>query len=417
MLQQSQFNIHQGAELSRLPFFVDRQAAHAVGAILQIGVTSDLNSIKDEWRDFEQRADCTPFQTFDWLETWQRCIGAPAGVTPAIVTGRPPAGNLLFILPLAVERKNFIRRLTFLGHTLCDYNAPLLAPEFFDHVSAAEFGALWTSIRLLLQRTAGCQHDIVVLDKMPQRIGRQPNPMGALATMLHPSGAYLTALGEDWEGFYREKRSSATRQRDRTKRKKLGEMGELRFISPNLPEEIQTTLATLFSQKSRSFARMGVSNLFERPGHSEFFLSIASNARGFAHVSRLNVGATCAAANLGLLFRGCYFHVLASYDDGPVSRFGPGAAHLNELMGYAIAQGCKYFDFTVGDEGYKRDWSDTKLELGDHVSGTGFLGRLVAAMLIASLSAKRRIKNSKVMWNAASRVRSMLATIRRIVSP
>ena len=33
------------------------------------------------------------------------------------------------------------------------------------------------------------------------------------------------------------------------------------------------------------------------------------------HVSRLDVGAAPAALNLGLTFRGCYYHVLASYTD------------------------------------------------------------------------------------------------------
>ena len=43
-----------------------------------------------------------------------------------------------------------------------------------------------------------------------------------------------------------------------------------------------------------------------------------------------------AAVNLGLTWRGCYYHLLASYDDGELSRFGPGAAHLHELLHQAI---------------------------------------------------------------------------------
>ncbi len=77
-------------------------------------------------------------------------------------------------------------------------------------------------------------------------------------------------------------------------------------------------------------------------------------------MSRLDVGPTLAAANYGLIFRGRYYHVLASYDDGPVSRFGPGAAHLHDLMRYAIEHGCNEFDFTIGDEPYKHDWCDTE---------------------------------------------------------
>ena len=398
-------------EASVLPFVqLDGDAAHCVAGGALLSVTSDLDLIEEEWRAFEQRADCTPFQTFAWLSTWQRCIGLPAGVMPAIVTGRRLTGELLFLLPLAIEPGKFLNRLTFLGQALCDYNAPLIAPDFQDHVSTADFAAIWTAARKLLQRTAGCRYNLIFLDKMPERIGEQCNPMAALATMLNPNAAYMTALGENWDKFYAEKRSSATRQRDRSKRKKLAATGELVMVSPNTPGEMWGTLGVLFGQKSRWFARRGVPDLFARAGHTEFFLSVAAAAREFVHVSRLDAGATCIAANFGLVFRDCYFHILASYDDGALTRFGPGAAHLHELMRYAIAQGCERYDFTIGDESYKLDWADTKVDLFDHVSGAGWLGRLVALAVTVGVRAKRRIKASPELWRAASRLRALLVS-------
>src|SRR5204863_6108247 len=83
-----------------LPFVrLEPDAAHSETRV-RLAVTSDLDDIANGWRMFEQRADCTPFQTFDWLSTWQRCIGARAGVVPAILTGRRLTGELLFLLPL-----------------------------------------------------------------------------------------------------------------------------------------------------------------------------------------------------------------------------------------------------------------------------------------------------------------------------
>src|SRR5207249_2141561 len=132
---------------------------------------------------------------------------------------------------------------------------------------------------------------LVFLDKMPARVGEQANPMLALTTTLNPSGAYLTGLGQDWESFYAAKRSSTTRGRDRTKRKKLAKSGELRFVTQNDPKYVLRTLNTLFDQKSRSFARMGVPDLFAWPGHAEFFVTVAAKASRLVHVSRLDAGA------------------------------------------------------------------------------------------------------------------------------
>ena len=56
------------------------------------------------------------------------------------------------------------------------------------------------------------------------------------------------------------------------------------------------------------------------------------------HTSRVQFGTICGAANLGVVFRDTYYHMLASYDDGGLSRYGPGALHLRELLTYAIGQ-------------------------------------------------------------------------------
>ena len=164
----------------------------------------------------------------------------------------------------------------------------------------------------------------------------------------------------------------------------------------------------LIEQKSRWFQRMGIPNLFEIPAQKEFFLSLATTARPFVHVSQLSIGPNCAAANLGLLFRGCYYHVLASHDDGPTLRFGAGVAHLHDLMRFAIGRGCKFFDFTIGDEAYKQDWADSQFVLHDYVSGDGLLGRPAAAVIKARLRAKRYIKNSPLIWSAVLKLRFML---------
>ena len=112
-------------------------------------------------------------------------------------------------------------------------------------------------------------------------------------------------------------------------------------------------LTVLIEQKSAFFARRGIPNLFARPGHVEFYREFAgkpAQAEGLAHVSQLLVGAQVVAVNFGLTFGGRYYYVLSSYTDGEMSRLGPGATHLHELMRYAIDKDLTIFDFTIGDE-------------------------------------------------------------------
>jgi CelD/BcsL family acetyltransferase involved in cellulose biosynthesis len=131
------------------------------------------------------------------------------------------------------------------------------------------------------------------------------------------------------------------------------------------------------------------------------------------HLSRLDVGSTWAAVNLGLTFRDCYYHILASYDDGEVSRFGPGAAHLRELLKFAIERGLRRFDFTIGDEPYKRDWCDAEQKLYDHVSAATWRGRPSTLLSIAKRRVKREIKHNASLWAAVVRVRATFGLLRK----
>ena len=100
--------------------------------------------------------------------------------------------------------------------------------------------------------------------------------------------------------------------------------------------------------------------------------------------------------------------MLASYDDGDVARFGPGAAHLRDLIGYAIGRGCRRFDFTIGDERYKLEWSDHTIRLYDYIAPASPRGWLMSALILTRRRLARLIKQNPLLWNAFGRMRAMV---------
>ena len=375
----------------------------------------DLHDIETEWKRFEQHADCAAFQHHIWLAKFQQHVGSRRGTKPAIVCGRDASGSLLIILPLAIEAHGPFRCLTWLGSELCDYNMPILAKEFAQAVPADRFAAIWSDTLLLLRNDPGFRFDWIDLQKMPDAVGDQKNPFTGLDVAAHPSGAYVATLGRSWEAFYAEKRSASTRKRERRQFKHLAEHGKVQFVDVEDRVDVERTVATLIRQKSQSFVRMGVDDLMARPGYQAFYRDVATDAqaRGVIHVSRLDVGTRAVATGLGLRFRGSYYLILSSYEDGALTRFGPGRAHLNELIRSTIDRGFRYFDFTVGDEPYKRDWSDIELKLYDYLAPATMRGRLIVATMVAFRRTKRFIKQTPVLWRVFSKARSILASLRR----
>jgi CelD/BcsL family acetyltransferase involved in cellulose biosynthesis len=220
-------------------------------------------------------------------------------------------------------------------------------------------------------------------------------------------------LGDNWEEFYNAKRSSATRRHDRAKRRHMSQFGDVCFATATDAEDARQTLETLMDQKSRSLARKGIADIFAPPGHREFFLDLVSNpkARHLVHVSRVQIGTACAATNLGIIFGDCYYHVLASFVDTEVARYGPGALHLRELMAHAIRIGLKRFDFTIGDEPYKLEWSDTDLKLYDYAAAVTWRGLPARWSSTIRRRIKRLIKQTPSLWGLASQARSAIGSL------
>ena len=380
-------------------------------AVIRLDIVEDLAALEAEWRVFETVADCTVFQTWAWLAKWQRHIGATEGTRPVVVTGRDAASALLFILPLAIERRGLVRRLTWLGGALCDYNGPMLGPDFTARVGG-EFPTLWRRVLRAITERRDLRFDLIDLAKMTETVGAQRNPFFSLPVIANPSGAYVATLGQDWETFYAARRSGPTRKKERKQLKQLGEHGAIRFASAGGTPDADRILSVLMEQKSRSFARLGVANHLARDGHVAFYRDLVNDPEArFVHLSHLDVGDSVAASSIGLRFRDSYYLILSSYNDGPISRFGPGRADLHELIRFAIAEGFKRFDFTIGDEPYKRDWADIVVRPHDHLAGRTLLGHAVVGGTLAFREIKRTIKQTPVLWRAFSRLRSLKSAL------
>lgn len=392
----------------------------AAPAPLDVSIHHDFAAVEKLWRRFERVADCTPYQTFDWLATWQRHVGASEGARPAIAVALFAGGEPAFLLPLGVEASGATRRLCWLGQELNDYNAPLLAKDFAERVTPERFIAAWREVRARIQVEPALHHDWIELEKMPSDVGGQANPFCHLGVVANPSGAHSTALAGDWKQFYGDKRSSATRRRDRSKRKRLSEFGAVSFATQSDAGDVARTLQTLMQQKDRLLAHRGIADMFARPGWREFFLDAAVNpaTRHMVHVSRVQIGEVCAAANFGLVFGGTYYHMLASYDDGAFAHYGPGALHLRELLAYAIGRGLQRFDFTIGDEPYKREWSDRTTMLWDYRAVASWRGPPAFCRAVLARPLKRFIKQTPWAWRAVSRARAVLGSFRhRVPAP
>lgn len=377
--------------------------AQAQYGVLTFKIYDDLEQVKPLWQEFEQTALLTPFQTAAWAYQWYRHIGTVEKVKPVVVVAEDWLGPL-FIMPLQIE-SGVLRKLSFLGSDLNDFNCPLLAADYATRATSFAMRDVWREIVKLIDTQPDLQHDYVRLEKMPDQISGLANPMLSLNVSLTPSHAYRTAMVGSWDEFYASRRDGNARYKDRTNRKKLEKLGAVTLVCPEEPAEIRTLIDTLIKMKSARFEQKGVSNFLLKPGHVDFYRAIAAEERGLVHVSQLNVGQNVTAANFAMMFRGGYYYILNSFALGETDRLGPGKIHMRELMKTFIEKGYTAFDFTIGDEPYKLEWCEGKSPLYDHMDASTMKGRAALAYWSAFQSTKRYIKQTPALWNAFSKLR------------
>ena len=393
----------------------DREAVAAspvagLRADIQLSLHGDLAEVETDWRAFEAQADCTAFQSFDWLSTWQRHIGAGEGRQPAIVIGRH-SGQILFILPLMLSA-GALRRVEWLGEFLINAGAPLLARDFSKRVSAAQFVTLWREIEQLLG--ARLNHDILDLNKIPETVGAQVHQLRALQHTSHANDSYLVRLSGSWDEFYAAKRSASWRKTDKKKRNRLAKFGDVQFTTVTDRADIERTIDALIEQKKSSYASLGVANMFEWPGYRDFYIDLATDPKrhGLVHVSNVSVGGAIVAASFGLTLHGNYDYVLAGYSMGEMEACSPGTVHLQELMRHFLEKGFTTFDFNIGDEPYKREWFDVETKMYDYVAPATIRGWAAAMFMRASRVAKRFIKRNPSIWPMIRKARSLIGALR-----
>ena len=83
---------------------------------------------------------------------------------------------------------------------------------------------------------------------------------------------------------------------------------------------------------------------------------------------------------------------------------------MRELLRYSIEHGLKHFDFTIGDERYKREWSDRTILLYDHVTSASVRGWPAMTMVHGHRRMKRFIKQNEALWSLFSRARAAIGT-------
>ncbi len=336
-----------------------------------------------------------PAQSPNWVDAWTRHGGADS----AIVLIRQPNGAEL-ALPLDISSLGPVKVARFMSGRHANGNFP---------AARGPTGSL--DVETLAQAVHSVRPDIdlILLERMAQSVGGATNPLAHLPGQTSPNPSLAVDLDGGFDAVLGRTSGKRKRKKHRSQTRKFEAVGQIRMIEAATDAEVDRILSEFFVLKAARFKTLGLKDVFADAGTQTFFRNLfksglAGEPRPFV-LNALEVGGKIRAITGSSRVADrivCEFGAIASDDLGHAS---PGEFLFYDNIRRACEEGRAVYDFSVGDEYYKRLWCNIEERQFDVRIPVSMSGRLLGGALGAAARAKRAIKSNPVLWSAIKKVR------------
>ena len=301
------------------------------------------------WNALVRQSDTnTVFQTHQWTKSWSDTFSPGQEALFAVASnGSGPLG----VAPLTIERGRFGRRvLRFLSDRRADYCDIIAGPRKAEVVPALIDALVdrvgWDS--LVFGGVPAHSRTIALVQAVCARRG-----LHALVTQQCVCPTLLID-GREEEARRLKDRPSMRRRFNHFRR-----AGALTFRDITSHEELRPYLDCFFAQHIRRWERAGTPSLFLDRRNVEFYRSLAGRmaASGWLLFSVVELDGRPIAFHYGFDYNGSLIWYKPSFDVEH-AQHSPGLVMMGHLIGYAVDHRRKELDFTVGDEPFKRRFTN-----------------------------------------------------------
>ena len=166
-----------------------------------------------------------------------------------------------------------------------------------------------------------------------------------------------------------------------------------RFCRIDDVEQAARVLEVMSQQQRSRLAEMGYDYAFDERSYNRFYASLVAGGLkdGTTLLTALMAGDELVAALLGTSDGTSFAMVRLSHAGGDWLRVGVGRLIIERTMHELHAQGCRHFDFTIGDYPYKSGFGVEPSPLCDLLTARSWRGKAIAAGDLAKASVKRAL--------------------------
>ena len=324
---------------------------------IDIKIFREFNTeLKNKWEKIEEDNNIYIFQRYSWNNYWFKTFNTLYDFYIFVIqTNEVPIG----IFPFCINRNGLIKTLSFIGGDQSDYLTPIIIDSYDLSKN------VWYEI---LKKLNG-KYDIILLEKIPESIKAKNNSFVNLIHATFSAQSFGIKLPESYLKFdFSLKRSF--RNDNKRNLKRLNELGSIEFrkiiVTPNKHEEFDKYIGITIEQKSRRIKNYLGKDLLENKQTQDFYKkSYLLNDSHFNldyTILTLN-NKTVLATHWGFYDNDWYYFIFPTMEGKEWYKYSCGKLVIDFLIDFSISENHLYFDFTVGDENYKKDWCNNQMNL------------------------------------------------------
>lgn len=359
------------------------------------------DAVMASYRDFCAGRVVAPAQHPLWVAAWMGATGADA------VMLEVGDGDSQLRIPMEVVRQGPFRIARYMGGNHANGSFPAVMPGHAPVLAAEDVAAIRGALR-----AARPDIDLLALTRHNPEQDGLDNPLRGLETGRSPNVSLAVDLSQGFEGLLDRRHGKRKRKKFRLQERKLDELGEPRLLQPATPAEVDRVLDAFFRLKAARFAKAGIPDVFAPSEVQAFFRALFTTAlddpeRPF-RLDAVEAGGTLRAVNGQSVTATrviCEFGAIC--DDMPNA--SPGFFLDFTNIRQAACEGKAVYDFSVGDEDYKRSWCEIETWQFDCFWPVSGKGHTLDALMRARAAAVRLVKSNAQVWSLAKRARAHLA--------
>ncbi|BCH10502.1 acetyltransferase [Mesorhizobium sp. 131-3-5] len=355
------------------------------------------------YAEFCRSALYAPAQGATWILNWAAQLEPDLLVATLTLGGKP-----VIALALEVVSQRPFRVARFMGGRHANGNFAAADPQWLARAESAVVGSVFGAIA-----KARPDIDLIALERLLPDLDGIANPLASLDHFSSPNLSLAVDLGGGFDALLLRASGKRKRKKHRSQMRKFDAVGSHRRIEACSPDEVERLLDAFFEMKELRFRKMGIANVFGGDQTRAFFRALFTQAlaedtpsfvlHGLEVAGKLRAVTGSSRSGKRLI---CEFGAIAEDD---LASSSPGDFLFFDNIQEACETGFTVYDFSVGDEPYKRQWCDIETRHFEVLVPLTLKGRALAQTLRQGARLKAFVKNSPTIWKLTKMLRRKAA--------